>query len=204
MESPLARSAGGLTLDRIPSNIHEQDQRTNEKVGTFNGEQRCWFASLWTLNSRRATLLSFGKNMNLLVSSRNFTPVSIFAVFITALGLSLSSGGELLLSDYKISEIPAKRQNISISHSGVHINGKVVSDSSVSLELAKLENAVVYCEAGKGYTKPTVIIQAWALVVVESGGRFFYKQHRGSIDSYDHCYEYKKPNKMATPNQRSE
>ena len=139
--------------------------------------------------------------MHLLGSTIKFTPVSTLVVLITALGLSLSSGGELIPIEFKISEIPAKRQNISISHSGIRINGELVSDPSVSLELTKLKNVIVYCEAEKGYTKPTEVIQAWALIVVESGGRFFYKQHRGSIDSYDHCFEYKKPNKaeMATP-----
>ncbi len=117
--------------------------------------------------------------------------VLLLGGFVVSIAASPARGVELVKVDHQISKVPAKRAHIQLTRSEFRFNGIIVSQEHVLQSLNDLKASVVYCEADKAAIIPKGRVEEWASLIIESGGRFFYKQHRGSIDSADHCYEYK-------------
>ncbi len=129
----------------------------------------------------------------------NFLPHVVYGLLVS-LCMSMVNAGELIKVDHKVSEIPAKRSHIQVTNSELHLDGKPTSKDYLIKRLAEIPDATVYCEADKISKIPEVQIQIWASIVIKSGGRFFYKRLRGSIDSHDHCFEYKETSEAGSSN----
>ncbi len=110
---------------------------------------------------------------------------------LVSLFVSSAHGAELIKVAHKVSKLPEKRFHIEVTDSELRLEGVTISQEQLMQRLRDLVSVTFYCEVAKTATIPEGRIADWASLVVGSGGRFFYKKHRGSIDSFDHCFEYK-------------
>ena len=129
--------------------------------------------------------------MNLSQAAVNTRSLVILCGLIVSLALSAVHGGELVRVTHQVSKIPEKRVHIHVTASELRLDGVRVTKDQISQRLSELSISTLYCEVDKKASIPKARIEDWASLVLESGGRFFYKQHRSAIDSVDRCFEYK-------------
>ena len=113
-----------------------------------------------------------------------------FLVFL--LGCTPSPSVRFEKTKMNVSDLPEKRIVIQISRSGFVMDDLNVSHQTLHQKLQEMRGASVYCEADKFSDTPITQVEALASTVIESGGRFFYRQGRGAIDSILSCYEWRK------------
>jgi hypothetical protein len=121
----------------------------------------------------------------------------LLAGFLVTMASSSVCGAELVRVSHQISKVPTKRAHIHVSRSDLRLDGAIVTWGQILKKLNDIEPSVVYCEVDKAAGMSQARIDALASSIVGSGRRFFYKQHRGSIDSIDHCFEYKQEAEQA-------
>jgi hypothetical protein len=134
-------------------------------------------------------------NRMLIVANPKFL-LQLAGFFVTMVSSSVC-GAELVQVSYQISKVPAKRVHIHVSRSDFRLDGAIVTWGQILKKLNDIEHSVVYCEVDKFASISQARIDALASSVVGSGKRFFYKQHRCSIDTIGYCFEYKQEAEQA-------
>lgn len=90
----------------------------------------------------------------------------------------------------KVEELPQQRIEVRITSDGIFVDGMEVTHKILLDRLRESPKSHVrYFE--EKFVRPTEgHCEEIALLVLRSGGRFFYQQGRGSIDSIFYCYEF--------------
>jgi hypothetical protein len=113
---------------------------------------------------------------------------------ITAMGLmgcvSAPPAAGLARVERKVADLPKKRIAVQLNESGFVINNQDATFTDLRSKLGELRGVNIYCEIEKFAPIPDQQLEELASVVIRSGGRFFYRQARGAIDSLFFCTEF--------------
>ena len=90
----------------------------------------------------------------------------------------------------KVADLPANRITVHYTDSGFVLNNQDATFPDLRSKLGELRGVNVYCEIEKFAPIPDQQMEELASVVIRSGGRFFYRQARGAIDSLFFCTEF--------------
>ena len=90
----------------------------------------------------------------------------------------------------KVADLPEKRIAVQFTESGFVINKQNTTFTDLRSKLGELRGVNVYCEIEKFAPIPDQQLEELASVVIRFGGRFFYRQARGAIDSLFFCTEF--------------
>jgi len=113
---------------------------------------------------------------------------------ITAMGLmgcvSAPPSAGLEKIERNVADLPEKRITMQLTESGFVINNQDATFTDLRSKLGELRGVNVYCEIEKFALIPDQQLEELASVVIRSGGRFFFWQQRGAIDSLFFCTEF--------------
>ena len=90
----------------------------------------------------------------------------------------------------KVADLPEKRIAVQLTESGFVLNDQNATFADLRSKRGELRGVNVYCAMEKFATITDQQLEEIASVVIQSGGRFFYRQARGAIDSLFFCTEF--------------
>ncbi len=130
------------------------------------------------------------------------TSVSVLAT------LSLFFITPVVASDFEkvsrnIESLPKPLYQVQYTAKELHHETKIITVDGLLKKIKKTPSLNVFLSEDKFTDMPKTQIELIAGAVIQSGGRFFYKKTRGSIDSIFMCVEFKKEGAPSTQKKRN-